>query len=122
MVDEIIIGLQHYHLSRILLAAHNPRVPRLGPGRVQALRAMDEEIREHVRKMCGMCLSNPSTPPNFTYASMGVTMAGDKFTDRREQEALIAILETCDRQHAWPTGHAMENLKAAWGWPVGEDK
>ncbi|KAK6396062.1 hypothetical protein LTR65_010172 [Meristemomyces frigidus] len=114
--DAIVTGLNHYHLARILLASYNPRVPRLGPGRAVALRTMDDEIREHVSDLCGMCLSNASSPPNFTYASMGVTMAGDKFTGRREQEALLEVLTMCDRQHAWPTGAAMRNLKVAWGW------
>lgn len=50
------------------------------------------------------------------YAAMAITMAGDKFNERHEQEALLEILNTCDQQHGWPTGHAQENLKAAWGW------
>lgn len=47
---------------------------------------------------------------------MSVTMAGDKFTERHEQEAVLNVLNVCDRLYAWPTGHAQENLKAAWGW------
>jgi hypothetical protein len=51
---------------------------------------------------------------------MGVTMAGDKFTDRQEQEALLDVLYTCDKQYAWPTGTAVKNLKLAWGWDDAE--
>lgn len=47
---------------------------------------------------------------------MAVTLAGDKFTERHEQEMLLQALNTCDKQYALPTGHAQENLKAAWGW------
>ncbi|KAI7325039.1 hypothetical protein KC340_g6201 [Hortaea werneckii] len=114
--DDVLVGLHHYHIARILLASYNPRIPRLGPGRAVALREMDQEIKEHVLAGCGMTLSNSSMAPNFTYASMGVTMAGDKFTDRREQEALMDILRVCDEQYGWPTGHATGNLKLAWGW------
>ena len=114
--DEILTGLHHYHLARILLSAHDPRMPRLGPRRAAALSEMDESIRGHVRQMCGICLSNPSMGPNFTYASMGVTMAGEKFADRREQEALLGLLDMCDRLHGWPTGSVQTNLKVAWGW------
>lgn len=116
--EDVVTGLQHYHLSRILLAAHNPRIPRLGPGRAAALRAMDEDIKAHVRALCGICLGNPSSPPNFTSASMGIAMAGDKFTHREEQEAMLRILETCDRQHGYPTTAAVKDLKIAWGWEV----
>lgn len=114
--DEYATGIQHYHLSRILLSSHNPSIPRLGPGRAAALHTMDEEIRYHVRALCGMCRSNASTAPTFIYASMAITMAGDKFVESREQEALIEVLEQCDRMHAWPTGTAIVNLKGAWGW------
>lgn len=114
--DEMIVGLMHYHLARILLSSYNPDIPRLGPGRASAIKAMDHEIREHVRIICGICLSNPAIAPCSTYASMAVTMAGDKFSDHDEQVALLDILDRCDRIHAWPTGDAMTNLKAAWGW------
>lgn len=39
--DAVTTGLQHYHLAKILLTAHNPKVPRLGPGQKQALTKMD---------------------------------------------------------------------------------
>ena len=58
--DEIIMGWQYYHIAQILLAAHNPKLPRLGPSNAAALRAMDEEIKEHVRILCGM-VSRPGT-------------------------------------------------------------
>lgn len=47
---------------------------------------------------------------------MSVVAAGDKFTLRSEQEALLNVLNICDSQYAFPTSHARENLKAAWGW------
>ena len=64
--DDILIGLAHYHIAQILLSAHNPKLPRLGPSRATALRVMDEEIKDHVRILCGMSMSNPDTAPNFT--------------------------------------------------------
>lgn len=67
--DDVVIGIQHYYLSKILLVAHNPKIPRLGPQRAVALKAADDEILEYVRILCGICLANPDTPPNFTYVS-----------------------------------------------------
>jgi hypothetical protein len=64
--EEITVGLQHYHVAQILLSAHNPKVPRIGPGRAAALRQMDEEIKQHVRILAGMCVSNPQIAPNYT--------------------------------------------------------
>ena len=119
--DEIIIGWQHYYVAKLLLCAHSPKVPRLGPARTMALQAIDEELKHYVRLLCGIALSNPDLAPNFTYASMSIVAAGDKFTEQGEREALLHVLGLCDTQYAFPTGHARENLRAAWGWaPEGE--
>jgi hypothetical protein len=63
--DAVTTGLQHYHLGRILLSAHNPKAPRLGPAGKAAVERADDEIRAHVRTICGMALSNSQTPPNL---------------------------------------------------------
>lgn len=122
VADEHATGIQHYHLARILLSSHNPSIPRLGPRRASALKAMDHEIRHHVRVLCGMALSNPKNGPAFIYASMAVTMAGDKFAELHEQVKLLEVLDRCDKLHAWPTGVAITNLKAAWDWEETENR
>ncbi|KAI4716118.1 hypothetical protein E4T48_07687 [Aureobasidium sp. EXF-10727] len=114
--DAVVTGIQHYHLTLILLRAYDPTIPRLGSRRTTALREMDHEIKHHTKMLCGLALSNSSTPPNFVTASMAVTMAGDKFTERKEQEACLRILETCEAEHGWSTMIAQEDLKEAWGW------
>ncbi|KAL1631785.1 hypothetical protein SLS56_004306 [Neofusicoccum ribis] len=123
--DTVTTGLQHYHLAKILLTAHNPRAPRLGPGQKQAEAKIDEQIKDDVRALCGMAKSNSRCPPNFVYepfstrhppkfgpsrvnaslrtASMAIALAGERFTDRVEQDAVMDILERCERDYAWPT-------------------
>jgi hypothetical protein len=54
LADEIIVGWQHYHITKILLTSHNPKLPRLGPSRAAALKAMDEEIKDHGKTLPGM--------------------------------------------------------------------
>lgn len=114
--DAVTTGCQHYHLAHILLLAHSPRLPRLGPGLRKALKEIDKEIRNDVIALCGMATGNSRTPPNYVTASMAIAMAGDRFEDRREQEALMQVLVYTERVHAWPTGAAQEGLKEAWGW------
>jgi hypothetical protein len=114
--DAAVTGIQHYHLTLILLRAYDPTIPKLGSRRTTALREMDNEIKYHTKMLCGLALSNSSTPPNFVTASMAVTMAGDKFTEAKEQEACLQILETCEVEHGWSTLIAREDLKEAWGW------
>jgi len=65
VADDVVVGTQHYYLAKILLIAHNPKIPRLGPLRSAALKAADAEIVEYVCILSGICLSNPNSPPNF---------------------------------------------------------
>jgi len=58
-------GLQYYYLTKILLTAHNPRMPRLGPGQKTASRTMDEELKSAVVNLCGLAESNTQAPPVF---------------------------------------------------------
>lgn len=69
-----------------------------------------------MKMLCGMAESNSKSPPNYVTAAMAITMAGDKFTEQHEQEALLNVLAKTESDHAWPTGVAQGNLREAWGW------
>ncbi|UQC81709.1 uncharacterized protein CLUP02_07195 [Colletotrichum lupini] len=112
ITDAAVAGLQHYHLARMLLIAHNPKVARLGT----AFRAMEEELKQTVRVICGLAVANERTPPAYVNACIAITMAGDRFTDRKEQEELYKILVKTDRRLGWPTHAAQSQIREAWGW------
>ncbi|WYZ38211.1 hypothetical protein EsH8_III_000125 [Colletotrichum jinshuiense] len=112
ITDAAVTGLQHYYLSRMLLIAHNPKVARLG----SPFRAMEEELKQTVRVICGLAVANERTPPAYVNACLSIAMAGDRFTDRKEQEELYRILVKTDRRLGWPTHAAQIQLREAWGW------
>jgi hypothetical protein len=72
--DAVVTGMQHYYLARILLTAHNPNLPRLGPASKVALHRMEEEIKSYVRTISAMALSNPRAPPNYALAITSVSI------------------------------------------------
>lgn len=49
-------------------------------------------------------------------ASLVIASAGDRFTSRKEQEALLEILVKTEQVHAWPSQKAQAHLKETWGW------
>ena len=61
--DAIVTGVQHYYLAQVLMAAHNPKAPKLGPGQAMAFRATNEEIKKTVRLICGIAevISEPNS-------------------------------------------------------------
>ncbi|PIG89123.1 hypothetical protein AARAC_011465 [Aspergillus arachidicola] len=113
--DCIVTAIQHWHLARILLTAFDPRVPRPGPGRRAAVGRREAEIKESIFVLCGIAQSNKTAPALIT-ACMGVSMCGDRVTDRLEQETLLGILTTTEETHALSTTKAQVQLREAWGW------
>ncbi|KAL3600360.1 hypothetical protein FPOAC2_04598 [Fusarium poae] len=114
--DAVVTGVLHYLLIKVLLAAHNPRTPKLGPGQAKAAKTINEEIRKTVKMVCGVAESNQRNPTGFAYACLAITMAGDRFNDLYEQEALYNVLQKADVQFGWPNRSVQEYLKEAWGW------
>lgn len=118
MNHAVVIGIVHSIIGRVLLMCYNPTLPRIGPTHKNALEEVEEEIRKQIRELCGTALSNRRTIPALFTACMGVTMCGDRFSNRAEQEALLNVLVVTEEDHAWPTSAAQLHLKRAWGWDV----
>ncbi|WXC58784.1 hypothetical protein SNK03_004684 [Fusarium graminearum] len=114
--DAVVTGVLHYLLIKVLLAAHNPRTPKLGPGQAKAAKTINEEMRKTVKMVCGVAESNQRNPTGFAYACLAITMAGDRFNNMYEQEALYNVLQKADVQFGWPNRSVQEYLKEAWGW------
>ncbi|KAH6956800.1 hypothetical protein DER45DRAFT_506193 [Fusarium avenaceum] len=114
--EAVVTGVLHHLLIKVLLAAHNPRTPKLGPGQAKAAKSINEEIRKTVKMVCGVAESNQRNPTGYAYACLAITMAGDRFSSMFEQEALYQILQKADVQFGWPNRSVQEYLKESWGW------
>ncbi|THY33532.1 hypothetical protein D6D00_00956, partial [Aureobasidium pullulans] len=113
--DAVITGLQHYHLGRALLAVYNPRIPRLGVAHRNALKEVGEVLKDQIKIICGIALSNHSISASYVHASMMIAMGGDRFTERREQEGLYEILVKAQKEYAWPTQSVSISKKSGAG-------
>ncbi|KAK1856016.1 arca-like protein [Colletotrichum chrysophilum] len=126
--DSVVVGLQFYHLNRILLTAHNPNVPRLGKNLKLAAQTLDNEIINDIKIMCGIAESHGRSTPAHIIACMGIALAGDRFRSYPEQEALCQVFSSTAEAYAWDTALmtlsdwngtdiSLQHLKDAWGWP-----
>ncbi|KAI5253972.1 hypothetical protein E4T42_02538 [Aureobasidium subglaciale] len=116
--DVIAKGVQHYHLSKILLVAHDPNVPRLGLQRKAYEQTVDDQLRSHARALCGIAQGGCKTAAIWVTTCMGISWCGDRFTSREEQEELLEILRYTDRVHARHTLSTQKHLIQAWEWPI----
>lgn len=109
-----VMGLQHIEFGRIVLAAHKSSFQRIGIGAGVLHRAQENIFRESTRTICGLALSNSTSQPAMVAAGLAITMCGEYFTDAGEQAAILDLLETLSKDHAWPTNELAENLVRAW--------
>jgi len=114
--DCHVAGHQFYGLCRILLLAHDPRIPQLGPDREDALREVDTQIKNEVRRIAGIAQSNSHFAAAVFTSHPAIAMCGDRFRDRREQEQLHNLIIETEAHLAWPHMRAQEQLRKNWGW------
>ncbi|KAI7915514.1 hypothetical protein M0657_008450 [Pyricularia oryzae] len=115
-----IIGIQHHILAELFLTMFDPNIPRIGGQRKSATRRMTRHIQHLVRRLCGIGLHNEWSPPALFTACMGVAAFGDRFENRKDQDALLEILTRTSRDHARPTESVQKQMMESWGW-VGDD-
>ncbi|KAI0018662.1 hypothetical protein F4780DRAFT_508422 [Xylariomycetidae sp. FL0641] len=111
-----VIGIQHHILAQLFLTQFDPSIPRVGATRRAATRRMAQRIETLVRELCGIGISNQWSPPAMFTACMGITMFGDQFGERSDQEALADLLRRTEAAHARPTAAIQQQLMKAWGW------
>ncbi|CAF9925192.1 MAG: hypothetical protein ALECFALPRED_003083 [Alectoria fallacina] len=111
-----VVAAHFLYLAKLLLTAHDPNIPRIGPQMKSALAEMNETALSYVRMLCGSALSNSFVPARFT-ASLAIIMCGSWFTHRPEQEVLIEFMQGTEQCSGWPRTQAQKTLIEDWGWP-----
>ncbi|KAI0539464.1 hypothetical protein GGR58DRAFT_464373 [Xylaria digitata] len=111
--DCRVIGMQHVELTRIVLAVHESKHQFLGLGAAAAARATERKLRSSTGIICGLALSH-RIQSAITSASIAVSLCREHFHNPREQDALLELMGTIEREHAWPTSSIVCSLRTAW--------
>lgn len=112
--DCPVAAQQYFEICKMILLAHDPRTPGLGVGRTEYVRAQEERIRESVRTICGIWLSNPEYAPARALAGLAIGMAGELFTDVFETVQLLDIITEAELHVGWPCLKVSPRLRSFW--------
>jgi len=107
-------GIGHMELAQILLTYFDPSIPRLGLGYSASRQDMGERSRVIVRKLCGIAISNNTSPPNFINAFVAIVSCGEYFTDLQEQQAISRLMDYMQYEFAYYTARVASDLKSTW--------
>ncbi|KAL2689969.1 hypothetical protein Neosp_004034 [[Neocosmospora] mangrovei] len=78
--DAVITGVFHFLLMHILLAAHNPKIPKLGPGQAKAVKKINDDIKKTVKMVCGIAESNQRNATVYAYVPKERSELNDHLT------------------------------------------
>lgn len=107
-------GQQYLQLCRILLLAHDPRMPTLGMGRAHYLERQEEEMRGAVRIICGISQSNPEHMPARLTAGLAIALCGELFNDPAETKLLLRLVSEAELHLGWPCLKVSYRLRTFW--------
>lgn len=114
--DVNAVGMVYFQFARVLLTIYNPESNRPGIGSAVRQRKTSEEVREIVIQLCGIARSTASTHPVLVQAHSAILTFGEHFFDRKDQQALLGVLEEIQVKHGWPVSDEVELLRKEWGW------
>ncbi|KAI4935417.1 uncharacterized protein J4E92_002706 [Alternaria infectoria] len=110
----VAVGLQYYHLCKILLTIYSPNASLVGLAGVRARKSTDAAVRKHMRITIGYGVSNSHCGNAMFQGSHILSACGAYIIDPREQQACVEYLEQLQRLIGWRTDGVLRDLREQW--------
>jgi len=110
----VAVGLQYYHLCKILLTIYSPNASLVGLAGVRARKTTDASIRKHIRIAIGYGISNVHCGNAMFQGSHILSACGAYIVDRSEQAACVEYLKSLQRLIGWRTDKVLADLREQW--------
>ncbi|KAG9196525.1 hypothetical protein G6011_01646 [Alternaria panax] len=110
----VAVGLQYYHLCKILLTIYSPNASLVGLAGVRARKSTDAAIRKHMRITIGYGVSNSHCGNAMFQGSHILSACGAYIIDPREQQACVEYLEQLQKLIGWRTDGVLKDLREQW--------
>ncbi|CAI9635067.1 unnamed protein product [Alternaria burnsii] len=110
----VAVGLQYYHLCKILLTIYSPNASLVGLAGVRARKSTDAAIRKHMRITIGYGVSNSHCGNAMFQGSHILSACGAYIIDPREQQACVEYLEQLQKLIGWRTDGVLRDLREQW--------
>lgn len=107
----VAVGLQYYHLCKILLTIYSPNASLVGLAGVRARKATDAAVRKHIRITIGYGTSNSSCENAMFQGSHILSACGAYIIDPREQQACVEYLQQLQSKIGWRTDGVLRDLR-----------
>lgn len=107
------IGMQYYCITMILLALSDSHRLKIGFGHKESRRQLQDEIGGYADLLFGTCISVDDPETKIT-ACNAVSVCAPWLSDPARQESLIDMLQSLERDVAWPTKSVLLAAMREW--------
>lgn len=105
--------MQDYHISAIPLRLCDTSRIKIGIGHAQSSSEVKEEITYYAHLIFGICMTVHCVEAMLTRCHM-VPICAPYLEDLRQQEALISLLKSIERENVWPTNRIVLGAISEW--------
>lgn len=109
-----VMGMQYYHLARVVLAIYDPELTRLGFGSHRARKNSERTVLDGLRNIVGLASTNEDLLNCFFEACHILRACGGYLRDEAEQNAAVVFLERAEQKLGWRTGKTIQELRSTW--------
>jgi hypothetical protein len=110
----VAVGLQYYHLCKIILQIYSPNATLVGLTGVRQRKSTDAAIRKHIRIVIGLGHSNSHCANAMFQGSHILSACGSYVVDSIEQEACVGYLTGLQNLIGWRTDKVLADLREQW--------
>ncbi|KAG8672946.1 hypothetical protein FPOAC1_006248 [Fusarium poae] len=105
------LAVQLHHCSRILIAAHEPHLDG-----IQGLLKRQKDIQQSINMVCGIGMTLTEDASSML-SSQCLFIAGMFMQDPRQKDAVLEMLDSCQKRCGWPTPSLRSELEQIWDNP-----
>ncbi|GIJ91913.1 hypothetical protein Asppvi_010888 [Aspergillus pseudoviridinutans] len=109
-----VVGLQYYHIAKIILALSGCPSPFLPYQSLQRSRDVEKLVRGHLLNVLGLAASNPRAENTLFTARHSLVAWGWILRHKLDQEAAEELLRYMESKTGWNTSHLIDSLREQW--------
>ncbi|OCL13497.1 hypothetical protein AOQ84DRAFT_283017 [Glonium stellatum] len=109
-----VVGLQYYHIARIVLAMSTHLTPTSAYDNLRRGRRVEKIVHQHLVIVLGLAVSNRKTENTFFTARHALSVWGWVLREKLDQEAAISFLSDMEATTGWKTAELARSLRAQW--------
>ncbi|KAF7118415.1 hypothetical protein CNMCM5793_007932 [Aspergillus hiratsukae] len=109
-----VVGLQYYHIAKIILALSGCSSPFLPYESLQRSRDLEKLVRGYLLNVLGLAASNPRAENTLFTARHSLVTWGWILRHKLDQEAAEELLQYMELKTGWNTSHLIDSLRKQW--------